>query len=131
MQVSQRTFPNLFSTLTASGHAEYAFLHVQNQTSESAAGLRPFKDLAIDLNVMTERVGARTRMIFICSPNNPTGTVIRRKEFDAFLSRLPDHVVVVVDEAYFEFVRDDSCPSGMDYLNATPAVVTLRTFSKA
>lgn len=90
----------------------------------------PLKAMKIDLEAMLARVTPRTRMVFICNPNNPTGTVAGRQDFERFLAALPEHVVVVVDEAYFEFVRDDGCVSGMAYLDAPLAVVTLRTFSK-
>ncbi len=91
----------------------------------------PLKDRGLDLQAVSDRVGPRTRLIFICNPNNPTGSVVHRKAFEKFLGTLPGNVVVVVDEAYFEFVRDPDCISGIAYLGAEPAVVTLRTFSKA
>ncbi|MBR9979975.1 MAG: histidinol-phosphate transaminase, partial [Desulfatitalea sp.] len=91
----------------------------------------PLKDLVIDLPGMLAHVSPRTRLVFVCQPNNPTGTAVGREAFERFLAALPPHVVVVVDEAYFEFVRDSDCASGIDYLDATPPVVTLRTFSKA
>ncbi|MDA8141938.1 MAG: histidinol-phosphate transaminase [Desulfobacteraceae bacterium] len=91
----------------------------------------PLKDLAIDLEGILDKVGPHTRMIFICNPNNPTGTVVGRSEFEAFLSALPQDVLVVVDEAYYEFVRDSRCASGISFLGSKPMVATLRTFSKA
>lgn len=91
----------------------------------------PLKDLSIDLPGMRAWVGPRTRLLFICQPNNPTGTAISRRDFETFLSDLPPHVVVVMDEAYFEFVRHAGCASGLSYPDRRPAVVTLRTFSKA
>lgn len=90
----------------------------------------PLKGMKIDLDGMLAQVTPKTRMVFICNPNNPTGTVVGRQEFERFLAALPEHVVVVVDEAYFEFVRDERCVSGMTYLDTPVAVVTLRTFSK-
>ncbi len=101
-----------------------------------SAGAVPVKvplnqELAMDLPAMLAKVGPRTRMVFICNPNNPTGTAIRREAFDDFLAALPERVLVVVDEAYFEFVRDSGCVSGLAYLAAPRTVVTLRTFSKA
>ena len=90
----------------------------------------PLKDMVINLEAIREKVGPKTRLIFICNPNNPTGTVVGRQAFEAFLATLPDHVVVVVDEAYFEFVRDPGCVSGIAFLDSPVAVVTLRTFSK-
>ena len=91
----------------------------------------PLVQLCIDLDGILERIGPRTRMVFICNPNNPTGTIVRRQAFESFLTAVPPHVVVVVDEAYFEFIRDENGVSGLAYLDAEQTVVTLRTFSKA
>jgi len=91
----------------------------------------PLNSLTMDLDAMREAVTDRTRMVFICNPNNPTGTVVHRPAFEHFLDGLPDHVVVVLDEAYFEFVRDPNGFSGIEYLDSTRPVVVLRTFSKA
>jgi len=103
-------------------------------TTALSAGARPvivpLEEMKIDLKATLSLVTSITRMIFICNPNNPTGTVVDRLAFEAFLASLPEHVVVVVDEAYFEFVRDDRCVSAMAYLDRPVAVVTLRTFSK-
>ena len=88
-------------------------------------------DLAIDLAGMRSRLTPRTRMVFLCNPNNPTGTVIVRNEFEAFLQDLPPGIAVVIDEAYAEFVTDPQCVRGTDYLREEPAVAVLRTFSKA
>ncbi len=90
----------------------------------------PLKEMVMDLDAMADRVEGRTRLIFVCNPNNPTGTVVTQNEFDRFVDRLPDHVVVVVDEAYIEFARRSDClksgrPSDLDR-----PLVTLRTFSK-
>ncbi len=100
------------------------------------SGARPVSvplnaSMAIDLTGMLERLAPRTRMVFLCNPNNPTGTVITGREFTAFLQELPPGIVVVVDEAYIEFVQDPLCARGTDYLREEPAVVLLRTFSKA
>jgi histidinol-phosphate aminotransferase len=91
----------------------------------------PLTNLAIDLDKMADAITAKTRLIFVNNPNNPTGTMITRSEFEAFLLKVPAGVVVVLDEAYVEFARDERCASGLDYLNASVPVVTLRTFSKA
>jgi histidinol-phosphate aminotransferase len=91
----------------------------------------PLKRLSIDLPGIKNRITSRTRMVFICNPNNPTGTVVSKKEFDEFLKSLPPEIVVVVDEAYIEFVRDPNCLNSMDYQNEDRPLVTLRTFSKA
>ncbi len=74
---------------------------------------------------------AATRLVFVCNPNNPTGTVVTQKAFDAFMARLPDDVVVVVDEAYIEFARNAGCLKTGQPSDMNRPLVTLRTFSKA
>lgn len=91
----------------------------------------PLVSLAIDLDAVMDAVTARTRLIFLCSPNNPTGTVIGRTAFRDFIQRIPDHVAVVVDEAYVEFVRDPHALNGVVQIRGEKSVVVLRTFSKA
>ena len=91
----------------------------------------PLKSLSVDLDGIRDRISSRTRMIFICNPNNPTGTVISKKDFKDFLQSIPNEVLLVVDEAYIEFVRDKSCAISIDYLDSGVALVMLRTFSKA
>ncbi|RYG66452.1 aminotransferase class I/II-fold pyridoxal phosphate-dependent enzyme, partial [bacterium] len=83
-----------------------------------------------DLPAMAAAVTERTRMIFVANPNNPTGTIVRRPEVEAFLDAVPERVVVVLDEAYYEFAEPfEGYPSSLDYLDR-PNVVGLRTFSK-
>jgi histidinol-phosphate aminotransferase len=89
------------------------------------------KDEVLDLAGMNSRVSSKTRMVFVNNPNNPTGTTVSREDFETFLREVPSDVIVVVDEAYIEFVRGRACPVGLEYLAAETAVVTLRTFSKA
>ncbi|KIZ19333.1 histidinol-phosphate transaminase [Streptomyces natalensis] len=84
-----------------------------------------------DLDAMLAAVTDRTRLIFVCNPNNPTGTVVRRAELEAFLDRVPGDVLVVLDEAYREFIRDEQVPDGIELYRDRPNVCVLRTFSKA
>lgn len=91
----------------------------------------PLKEMAIDLDAVRAQVNQRTRLIFICNPNNPTGALISQSAFEDFLAVLPPGVVVVVDEAYTEFVREGRWSGQRFYLDSEPPVVTLRTFSKA
>jgi histidinol-phosphate aminotransferase len=91
----------------------------------------PLHDRKMDLRAMADRVTDDTRLMFVCNPNNPTGTVVSQQDFDRFMARLPDQVVLVVDEAYIEFVRDpDGLRTGRPRDMDRP-LVTLRTFSKA
>jgi histidinol-phosphate aminotransferase len=100
-----------------------------------SAGARPvlvdLKNFKIDLEAILKRISDKTRMIFICNPNNPTGTILRASNFASFIPCLPPSIVVVVDEAYIEFARDPDCLSGLDHLDGERTLVTLRTFSKA
>ena len=91
----------------------------------------PLHDMKMDLAAMAARVSEQTRLVFVCNPNNPTGTVVGQKEFDRFMAQLPDHVVVVVDEAYIEFVRNADCLKTGRPEDMNRPLVTLRTFSKA
>jgi histidinol-phosphate aminotransferase len=84
-----------------------------------------------DLAAMADAVTDRTRLIFVCNPNNPTGTAVRRAELDRFLDAVPDDVLVVLDEAYREFVTDPEVPDGLVAYGDRPNVVVLRTLSKA
>ena len=83
-----------------------------------------------DLSAMADAITPRTRVIFICNPNNPTGTIVKRQAVEAFMNRVPPEVLVVFDEAYFEFVDDTDYMSGMEWLRRDRNVVVLRTFSK-
>ncbi|WP_405999771.1 histidinol-phosphate transaminase [Streptomyces sp. NBC_00829] len=84
-----------------------------------------------DLDAMADAITERTRLIFVCNPNNPTGTVVRRAELERFLDRVPKDVLVVLDEAYREFIRDADVPDGIEIYRERPNVAVLRTFSKA
>jgi histidinol-phosphate aminotransferase len=97
-----------------------------------AADVRvPLRDEAHDLAAMADAITPRTRVVFICNPNNPTGTVVRRPELEQFLDRAPADCLVVLDEAYADYVRDPGVPDGIELYRDRPNVAVLRTFSKA
>jgi histidinol-phosphate aminotransferase len=83
---------------------------------------------AHDLEAMLAAITPRTRQVFIANPNNPTGTLVGQEEIDAFMARVPDHVVVVFDEAYYEFLENP--PDVIKYVREGRNVVVMRTFSK-
>ncbi|MHA7135153.1 histidinol-phosphate transaminase [Oerskovia turbata] len=85
----------------------------------------------LDLPAMAAAVSDRTRVVMVCTPNNPTGPAVHRDELDAFLAAVPGDVLVVLDEAYLEFVRDPQAPDALAVLAAHPNVVVLRSLSKA
>ncbi len=84
-----------------------------------------------DLNKIVKVITKNTKIIFLDHPNNPTGSVLNEKEWEIFLNSLPSHILLVIDEAYGEFVEDASIPSGIEFLKAGYKVLILRTFSKA
>jgi histidinol-phosphate aminotransferase len=88
-------------------------------------------DFRHDLDAMAAAVGPRTRLVMVCSPNNPTGTVVTRAELERFLAAVGPDVVVALDEAYAEYVTDPDAVRGPELLDAHPNLVVLRTFSKA
>jgi len=83
-----------------------------------------------DLPAMLAAITERTKLVFLCNPNNPTGTIYGKAAFEDFLAAVPEHVLVVVDEAYFEYVVNDDFPNGLDYFDAERPIAVLRTFSK-
>jgi histidinol-phosphate aminotransferase len=88
-------------------------------------------DAAHDLPAMANAITGRTRLVLLCSPNNPTGPVLRHADVEAFLEQVPADVLVAVDEAYVEFVRDAEAADGLALYRRWPNVCVLRTFSKA
>ncbi len=84
-----------------------------------------------DLVAMAAAITPKTRVVFVCNPNNPTGTAVDRDRLETFLDAVPSDCLVVLDEAYREFVRDPAIPDGVDVARGRPNVLVLRTFSKA
>lgn len=90
----------------------------------------PQKNYGYDLKAIADNIDSKTKLIYLANPNNPTGTIFTSDEFDAFIERVPSHVLVVADEAYFEYTkRSEVFPDSMIYRYDN--VITLRTFSKA
>jgi histidinol-phosphate aminotransferase len=91
----------------------------------------PAKDFGHDLEAMLGAINDRTRIVFVTNPNNPTGTWNHRDELIEFLNRVPENVIVLLDEAYFEYVHEADYPNGIELLDQYPNLVVTRTFSKA
>ncbi|MGH3031975.1 MAG: histidinol-phosphate transaminase [Gaiellaceae bacterium] len=91
----------------------------------------PLTEYRYDVEALLAAVGERTKIVYLCNPNNPTGTMISREDVDRFFERVPPHVLTVLDEAYFEYVDDPGYPDGIEeYFKAGRHVLVLRTFSK-
>lgn len=102
-----------------------------NATIEGAVIVEvPMRDATHDLEAMLAAVNERTKIVWICNPNNPTGTINSEAEIVSFMERVPDHVLVVLDEAYCEYVTDESFPNSIPLLAQYPNLISLRTFSK-
>jgi histidinol-phosphate aminotransferase len=88
-------------------------------------------DYGLDLEAMAHAITDRTKLVFVCNPNNPTGLIIPAAEVDAFMEKVPDHVLVIFDEAYYEFVDSDEYPDTLQFIRAGRTnVMVMRTFSK-
>ncbi|MEA3376490.1 MAG: histidinol-phosphate transaminase [Chloroflexota bacterium] len=91
----------------------------------------PLREYRLDLDAMAEAITPRTRLVFVCNPNNPTGTIVTADEVSAFMERVPEYVLVVFDEAYYELVDADDFPETLAYVReGRRNVLVLRTFSK-
>lgn len=90
----------------------------------------PLREYTHDLAAIAAAVTAETKIVFLANPNNPTGTIYRRAEWEAFLAKIPQDVLLIVDEAYFEYVQDAGYPDSLKYQSDSRPMLTLRTFSK-
>ncbi len=106
---------------------------VYKMITQAASGVNvivPCKDMRHDLDAMAERITPKTKIVFIANPNNPTGTMNTRTEMERFMGRIPDNVIVAMDEAYFEYVTHAEYPDSLDFLKENQNIIALRTFSK-
>lgn len=125
-----RTFLHPGVESVFSQHA-FAVYPICTQAVGARARVAPARDYGHDLEAMAALVGKDTRVVFIANPNNPTGTWLDGDSLQRFLSDMPRHVIVVLDEAYFEYVEQDAYPDGTRWLDRFPNLVVTRTFSKA
>jgi len=118
-----------YEVLTSEGSFVLYYLFTKAMAGQLIAV--PLRDYRFDLDAMAERICERTRLILIANPNNPTGTMVGRSEVRRFMEKVPEQILVVFDEAYFEYVQEDNYPDSFEYLSAGRSVLILRTFSKA
>ena len=129
LEFAARAFVTAQDEVLFSQHA-FAVYPIVTQAVGARAVEVPARDWAHDLGAMAAAVTARTRLIFIANPNNPTGTWLRRTALGEFLDKMPASVIVVVDEAYFEYVEDKEYPNTVAWLARYPNLICARTFSK-
>ncbi|MFQ5457132.1 MAG: histidinol-phosphate transaminase [Myxococcota bacterium] len=111
-------------------HPSFAIYKLVVQAGGGRGVAVPLKDLTHDLPAMAAAITPRSRLVFVCNPNNPTGTAVSKDAFEDFLRRVPDRVIIVADEAYFEYMDDPGRVDSLQYQAAGKIVLTLRTFSK-
>lgn len=106
-------------------------VYKSNSDIEGAISVEvPLQDGTHDLDAMLAKIGDRTKVVWICNPNNPTGTIVSNQELTSFLDAVPGHVLVVLDEAYAEYVTDPGYSDGISLLSKYSNLIVLRTFSK-
>lgn len=112
-------------------HPSFLVYQTMVQAQDGVNIVVPLKEMGHDLDTIAAKITDQTRLIFLDNPNNPTGTAFGKARFDSFLAKVPETVIVVLDEAYVDFVDADLRLDVRDYLHGDTAVVGLRTFSKA
>lgn len=90
----------------------------------------PMDNNAIHIEKMVDAITEKTKLIWFCNPNNPTGTIFTKAQFARVINKIPDHVLIIMDEAYNEYVTSEEFPNSLEYLNDHPNMIILRTFSK-
>ena len=88
------------------------------------------KDFRFDLGGIVKRINEKTKMIFLCNPNNPTGTILTKEEINRFMEKIPQDIIVVFDEAYYDYVENKNYNSGLSYILEGKNIIVIRTFSK-
>lgn len=88
------------------------------------------EDFTYDLEAIQASITPKTKLVFICNPNNPTGTIVDKEALEKFIQEVPSHVLVILDEAYIEYVTDEAYKTGIDFYKEGYPVLTIRTFSK-
>ena len=111
-------------------HQAFVIYRLVVQAAGGHARVVPLYDFTHDLEAMARAITPRTRVVFLANPNNPTGTIYRKREWEVFLQRLSPRVLLIVDEAYFEYVRDADYPDSLTYHGEGRVLLTVRTFSK-
>jgi histidinol-phosphate aminotransferase len=91
----------------------------------------PMKNYGLDIDSMVSCINKKTKLIWLCNPNNPTGTIFKKHELERIINNIPENVFVIMDEAYIEYVTDEDYPDSLKLLSKYPNIIILRTFSKA
>lgn len=129
LELAARTFVTPADEVVFSEHA-FAVYPIVTQAVGARAIVTPARSYGHDLHAMRAAVTERTRLCFIANPNNPTGTWVGSDALAGFLTSLPQHVLVLIDEAYYEYVDEPGYPNGLAWVERFPNLIVTRTFSK-
>lgn len=113
--------------------SQYAFLTIPILIKSYNATLKvaPATNYGHDVDHILNQIDDKTRIVFIVNPNNPTGTYTRKDDFERLIKNIPENILIVVDEAYSEYITADDYPNALNYVNDYPNMIISRTFSKA
>jgi len=111
-------------------HQAFVVYRLVVQAAGGVGRVVPLRNFAHDLEALAAAINPKTRLVFLANPNNPTGTIYTRGPWERFLRQVPPDVLIVVDEAYFEYVEDENYPDSLRYHGHGKMLLTLRTFSK-
>jgi histidinol-phosphate aminotransferase len=129
IEFAVRTFMRPGDEAVMARHA-FAIYHLVVKAAGGVSKIVPMKNLTHDLEAMADATTAKTRIVFLANPNNPTGTAFGKKAWEKFLTRVGPETLIVVDEAYFEYVTDPDYPNSIEYQSDGRMILTFRTFSK-
>lgn len=129
IELAVRTFMRPGDETLMARHSFVIFRLVVQAAGGSCAAV-PMKNYTHDLEAIGEAMTPKTRIVFLANPNNPTGTIYRKREWERFLDRVPENTLLIADEAYFEYVSDPEYPNSLSYHRKGRAILTFRTFSK-
>jgi len=129
IELVARTFLTSADDVITSRHS-FVMYTLAVQEMNSLMIYVPLKHDTYDLDAILDALTPRTKVIFLANPNNPTGTMVKAAQIDQFLDRLPRHIILVLDEAYYEYVQDFDYSHSLEYVRQKKHVIVLRTFSK-
>ncbi len=112
------------------GNPPFSMYEISTLTMGATPVKIPLKNYAHDLQAMADAITDKTKIIYIANPHNPTGAVNTNTELEAFLARIPDHVLIVLDDAYYQYATDPEYPDSMSYLDSGKNILVMHTFSK-
>ncbi len=107
-----------------------AYKNITNKMDGNLVSVKLNDDFSVDIDGLIDAAGKDAKIVFLCNPNNPTGTIIKKSDFETIMEQIPDSTIVVSDEAYFEYVTSQDYPDTLSYLDEHKNLIVLRTFSK-